>query len=118
VRSSQIISSDPYLTGFTGTHTSGNTNAHIKAIIFYNNCHHIKSVPKNIHDIFPNFIAISFSNCGISKLIGDELNKYRNLQGFWLYDFSLERVPGNLFEFNPNMKIVVLCQNKITRKSS
>jgi hypothetical protein len=115
VRSSQIISNDPYLTGFTGTHTSGNSNANVKEIAFYNNCHHIKSVLKNIHEVFPNFIAISFTNCGISKLIGDELNEYRNLQAFWLHGTNLERVPGNLFAFNPNLKLVSFISNKITR---
>jgi hypothetical protein len=113
VKSSQYLANETYITGFTGTHLSGYSNANVKGIYFQTNCHHIKAVPKNFHEYFPNFIAISMSTCGFTRLEGDELNQYRNLQVFYLTSSELERIPGNLFLFNPSMKLVMLRNNKI-----
>lgn len=57
VRSSQIIANESYITGFTGTHVSGSTNLNVRGFYFNYNCHHIKKVPTNIHQFFPNLIV-------------------------------------------------------------
>lgn len=80
VKSSQIASNGTYITEFTGTHVSGYSNENVQGIYFANNCHHIEYIPLNFQKYFPNFIGLCMNRCGISKLSGNELNFYRNLQ--------------------------------------
>jgi hypothetical protein len=115
VKSSQYLSNETHITGFTGTHLSGYSNANVKGFYFQGNCYHIKAVPTNVHEYFPNFIALCLSGCGsgIKTFDGNELNQYRNLEAFALYHTDLERIPGDFFSFNPRIFSVYFGNNKI-----
>lgn len=115
IKSSQIIANETYITGFTGTHVSGYANTDVRGFYFEKNCHHIKEVPSNIHEFFPNFIGISMWDCGVVNLSGNELKKYRNLQYFTVDYSFIERIPGNLFSYNPQMKLINFGNNFISR---
>lgn len=114
VKSSQISLSNSLITGFTGAHTS-NSNSNVQGFFMYLNCHHIKFIPTNIDEYFPNVIAISIHGCGLEMLNGSELNAYKNLQGIQLPNNKIERIPANLFSQTPQVKSIRLEGNRIKR---
>jgi hypothetical protein len=80
VKSSQFGFRQNRLEGFTGTHVSGKSNRDVKGVYFVNNCDHIKTVPIDLDLFFPNLTGVSFLNCGIEELVGNELTQYKNLR--------------------------------------
>jgi hypothetical protein len=94
---------------------SGYTNAGVRMVYFNYNCHHIHTVPRNLHVFFPNILGISLNRCGVSSLTGNELYNYRYLQYFAMHENGLARVPGDLFILNPGIRVVMFDNNKITQ---
>lgn len=88
----------------------------VLAVFFYSDdCMELNFIPTNIHELFPNLIALQFAETSISHLRGDELNEYKNLVWFCM-KFQLERlrhVPGNLFSQNKELQYMDLSNNGI-----
>jgi Leucine-rich repeat (LRR) protein len=108
------MANETFITGFNGAHVSGNSNSKVLGVWFNNNCHHIESIPTNLHKFYPNIIGISIYYCGIRELTGSELNQYKNLQELQLAGNKIERIPGNFFALNPYLKAVRFENNRIT----
>lgn len=92
---------------------SGKSNLDVKGVYLNFNGTNIDYIPKGLEDFFPNIIVIIISGGNITKLNGDELNAYENLEYFGIKDNPLESVPGNLFSKNRKLKSVDFCRNKI-----
>lgn len=78
---------------------------------FYKDCDqfNLTFIPKGITKMFSNVEIISFGNCSISSLIGDELYEYPNISTFWLTNTkNLRRIPANFFAMQRNLSIVGL----------
>jgi hypothetical protein len=97
----------------TGTHLEGKSDNDVNAVIF-SKCNSMDFIPKNIHEFFPNIIALGLSEfCKIETLNGDELRNYVNLEWFGMMINPLKRIPGNFFEFNPKIRTIDFTANRI-----
>ena len=101
------------ITGISGTHMSGKSNADVKFVYFMAR-NALEVIPKGLSDFFPNLFALSFEYCWINNLNGNELEDFPNLEWFSFRFNDLIRVPGNLFATNPNMKYINFSNNKIS----
>lgn len=110
--------SQTHLTGHNGTYRNNKTRFDVQSFYFvYSYCGkmNVTRVPKGILGQFPNMIALSFNNCSVDHLDGDELNEYPLLELFTLQYSNIEIIPGNLFSKTPFMKYIYLGYNKIKR---
>jgi hypothetical protein len=74
-------------------------------------------VPQGILKVFPRVEGLHLRNCPITTLIGNELDEHANLTSFFISGSQLTngRIPENLFTNTPNLKLVDLSRNAITR---
>lgn len=112
------LTESKYLTTVTGTHASGKTNADVQWL-HINYQQNLTFFPKSIAKFFPNLIAMWFSHTGLASLDGDELNGLKNLMYINIeFNPKLERIPGNLFTFNPKLNGILFSRNNIKHVSS
>jgi FtsZ-binding cell division protein ZapB len=109
----EVISMDfsdnpTHITGYSGDHVLGNSAVDVKAFYFGTSCpqFNLTIVPKGFLNFFPNFNMLEFNTCSINSLNGDELEDYPNLERFVIVHSNVQRIPGNLFEFNKNLKYI------------
>lgn len=107
----------PYVTSISGNHLP-NKNTNDVIAIHIGNCSNLSYIPKGLLTVFPNLIGIYLEACGVSTLIGTELNEYPKLTLFALENSTLEFVPGNLFANTPDMILISLAFNQIRRTGS
>lgn len=103
------------ITNVTGSHLWGFNNFDVKVLFFNQNCANLPTIPRNIADIFPNFIGMHFRRCtGLPPLHGDELVIYPKLQMFGLVEnLRLTQLPGHLFSNNRFMIRVIFSNNQL-----
>lgn len=106
------IDESQYVTSATGSHVNNKTNKDVLAI-HISDCTDLSYIPKGFLKIFPNLIGIYLDGCGISSLIGTELNEYPHLKVFALEKSPLNYVPGNFFAETPELLLISFTENKI-----
>jgi hypothetical protein len=100
--------------GFTGVHRDGFDDAHVE-ILKISNVPELQYFPLGVLRFFPNLIGFYLRRTGISRLNGNELLEYPQLQWFGLESGPLEFIPGKLFRSTPNMVSISFGGNKIKR---
>lgn len=68
-----------HVEGYTGVHQFGLTSDDVETVNF-SNCAFLTIIPHGIVHFFPNLRGLHFRACGIVQLVGDELQKYPNLE--------------------------------------
>lgn len=115
VTSADFSDNSTHITGYNGTHLSGNSSFDVGIVEF--NCDYYSlnftTIPKGFLEIFPNKKGLFFESCPINVLNGDELDEYPNLKFFAIYYSNLTRVPGNLFNKTPDLVFVYFALNQI-----
>lgn len=101
------------LTSANGNHLGGESNSDVKGIHFDLRDKNLDYIPNGLNKTFSNIIAIYVKGGKISRLNGEELSAYKNLQYFGMRDNPLEYVPGNLFRNNPKIKTIDFYNNGI-----
>lgn len=115
ITSIDYSSNSTHILSYGGTHWTGRSNLDVESISAR---HYIcpelnlQSIPKGVLSIFPNLKVISFNNCSINFLNGDELKEYPNLVIYEHYSTNITRIPGNFFSFTPNLLSVTFRSNK------
>lgn len=106
-----------HVTGYTGTHWTGYTNALVKGLFLIENCPSINLAvfPKKISSIFSNLQAFFIDDCGIENVDGNELDDFTNLRLFILQKSLINRIPGNFFSANPYVRYIEFSDNPIER---
>lgn len=100
------------VTSISGVHLPSKTINDVVSI-HIDNCTNLSYIPKGLRDVFPMLRGIYLEGCGISSLIGTELNEYPQLTLFALELSPLDYVPGNLFAQTPGMVLISFADNKI-----
>lgn len=89
------------LTEVTGRHQIGQSNDDVLRLWIVGE-RILTFFPKGIENFFQNLIAINFQDSGIRNVIGDEFRHFPNLIRLNMNSNTLlQRIPGNLFEYNP-----------------
>lgn len=95
------INESENLTEVYGNHMTGKSNSDVTFLWIYRP-QNLTFFPKNIEKFFPNLVSIIFTYTDIVSFIGDEFRAFPELFYVTLSNNKkLERIPGNLFEFNP-----------------
>ena len=100
------------VTNITGTHQSGMIDADVE-VFEINIRNDLTFVPHGVEQFFPNLIGLQIGYSQIRELIGDELKNYPNLEFFSVHMSPLERISGDLFQFNPLMRLLWFQSNRI-----
>lgn len=102
------------LTDVFGQHYPGQSNLDVQGLVIFGKIG-LTYFPQNIHLFFPNLMAISIIECPIVYLKPDELQAFgANLRAFVIIGSDkLEKVPGYLFEWTPNIEVIVFRKNAI-----
>lgn len=101
------------LTALTEQHHSQTENNKVKGLFIYNVLD-LTFFPKGIENFLPNIDLIYIEKTGIQTLTGDEFKPFKNL--YWLRfhnNKALERIPGNLLDSAPLIKVLSFLDNSI-----
>jgi hypothetical protein len=107
-------STNPSITGVTGTHIEGKTDADVTSIFIRGNIT-LSFVPR-VGSVFPNLIAyLLWDPVGFDTLHGDEFDDLPRLEYLDIYRSKLTTISSRLFEATPNIVFVDLQGNTIER---
>ena len=70
-------------------------------------------LPKGIDKLFPNLKGLAVAHSKLKSLKQDDLRSLTQLEIVGFYGNDLERLDGDLFEFNPKLKFVNFDYNKL-----
>lgn len=100
------------VTGVRGIHVAGRSNADVRMVNFHG-VDDLVMVPRGMSNFFPNIHAIRIYDSDVRNLVGNELNEYRNLRWFSVFDSYVNTIPSNFFANNPNMVHVAFDSNYV-----
>lgn len=95
-----------------GVYTIGRNSSHVEGF-YTKNCVHLDYFPQGISQFFPNIIALTFYQCGLSTLSGYELEEFPKLEYFNAYNNKIVRIPGNFFKPTLRMRYISFEYNQI-----
>jgi hypothetical protein len=101
------------ITAVYGNHRHKKTNEDVQLIHLNLVAKNLDYIPRGFEEFFPNLNAIGVNGGKITKLDGDELENYENLERFSIQNSQLEFVPGNLFSNNKKIKNISFFRSNI-----
>lgn len=107
-----VRSPNQVTTGVRGIHIAGRSNADVRMVNFHG-VDDLVVVPRGMSNFFPNIHAIRIYDSDVRNLVGNELNEYRNLRWFSVFDSDVHTIPSNFFANNPNMIHVAFDANYV-----
>lgn len=108
----QIISKDDRnITGITGSHKIGKSNADVKFL--HSNAKIINFFPKNIENFFKNLETIWINNAKMQEISGEDLKVFTKLKRFSLGYNEIEVLSSDVFKFNGNLEWIDVESNRI-----
>jgi Leucine rich repeat len=105
------ISRDGKVTGFTGQHQPGKSDADVKGL--HSEDKVVNFIPKDIDKLFPNIIALTWINGNISEISEDDFKPFPNLRVLWISTNKIEILEEHLFRHNPVLGEISLISNKL-----
>ncbi|CAG9811160.1 unnamed protein product [Chironomus riparius] len=95
-----------------GTHYNGRTHDEVKEILF-NNCQ-ITKIPQGLTKTFPNLNIINIYHSNLKNLVKADLEEYKNIKKFTVFDDLIDIVPGDLFENCKKLEKIVMNFKSLT----
>lgn len=95
-----------------GVHSTGKNISHVEGV-YIRNCVHFDYIPEGISQLFPNMIALTLYQCGLTTLYGYELEEYPKLEYFSAFNNKIVRIDGNLFRPTKRMRFVGFESNQL-----
>jgi Leucine-rich repeat (LRR) protein len=101
---------------FIGNHQQGKTNNDVTAISFEDSPVHF--FPRNLHNIFPNLLALQIDDCDLKIITRRDLVGLKNLERLTMLSNQLRSLPSDLFIGFGNLKYIWFGDNKLEFLSS
>lgn len=73
----------------------------------------VTKFPQELNTFFPNIKGVEIFNCSLKTIDQSDLKPLANLNELWLGNNDLEYLESDLFEFNPEIRILVFTKNKL-----
>lgn len=73
----------------------------------------LKSFPRGIENYFPSLKGIDLEGCGLTEILSEDLQPFRELLQISFDDNKLTELPHNLFQYNKKLQRVDLEGNQI-----
>lgn len=99
-----------------GSHQYSRGNKDVEAIIIRGSVSRnitLDNIPEGLSEIFPNTVALSIDVLNFSELRPSDLNNFKKLEYFFLFDTKVKTIDANLFAGNRNLKYITMAQNEI-----
>jgi hypothetical protein len=74
----------------------------------------IQFFPKNLHDIFPNLVAITIRQAALREIHQGNLKSFTKLKYLYLPDNAITSLDDDLFTFNLELEAIRFSGNKIS----
>jgi len=103
---------DTYITGITGTHQPGKTNADVEAFFVKGN-KQVASFPRGLGSYFPNLKKVDFQGTSLRHLFKNDLAGLKNLEFFAIWQGEVDVIPAGFFKDNPKVHEIHCEDNKI-----
>lgn len=87
----------------SGRHMIRRDDSNVEVIEF-NRINELTFFPGNIHQFFPNLIAIKFERTGLTSLSSENLRDFPNLLLFSVVHNNIVSIPANLFQNNRRLQ--------------
>ena len=100
------------IVAINGVETIARNSSHVEGF-YIKNCAHLFNFPHGISNFFPNLIALTLYQCGLTTLNGRELEEFPNLEYFNAYNNKIVRIPGNLFKPTLRMRFISFESNQV-----
>lgn len=106
-----LIPRDGKVTGITGQHQPGKSNADVKGLRSEGKV--VNFIPQNIEKFFPNIIAFTWSNGNITEISENDFKPFPNLRVLWIEGNKIEVLEEHLFRGNPVLGEISMANNKL-----
>lgn len=117
VTTASITKKNSTINKFNGVHEAGKSNKDVKGIHFCGK--EIEYLPKGLHKIFPNLIALTVHSCyQLKELSKSDFSGLENLEKITVQYTSISSLPSNLFVKMKKLKRISFSNNEIEFLSS
>jgi hypothetical protein len=104
------------LTGLTGTHLIGKSNADVISLSVYSQL--AEQIPKGIENFFPNLLTFNWSFAGLKKISAEDLKPFPNLMYLFLGGNNLVTLESDLFQYTLKLRRIYLFSNQLQHVGS
>lgn len=73
----------------------------------------VHKFPSDLNVFFPNLEGIEIFNCSLKSIERSDLKPFEKIKELWLGNNELETLEADLFEFNPELQIIVFNRNRL-----
>jgi len=94
----------------SGVHKSGKTNNDEIYLQISNN---VQYFPRGFEKFYTNLIGMLFLSANLKEIHQEDLKPFPKLEYFQIHSFSFEIVEQGLFDFNPNLEVIIFESCKI-----
>lgn len=105
------VGRDAFLFDVRGRHLNRRNNANVN--FFWSGFGELKVLPWNLADFFPNLKAISLLKMNLERISSAQLRRFHDLEMLDLRGNKLKSLNGDLFKYNPNLRIIDFENNLI-----
>jgi hypothetical protein len=102
---------DGKVTGFTGQHQPGKSNADVKGL--WSDAKVVNFIPRDINKLFLNTIALTWINGNITEISEEDFKPFPNLRIVQIEENKIEVLEEYLFRGNPVLGEVIFRKNKL-----
>ncbi|KAG5667576.1 hypothetical protein PVAND_015553 [Polypedilum vanderplanki] len=97
---------------FNGEHFQGLSNNEVNMIVFRSS--QMSKFPRGLTNFFPQLKMIEIFSCGLTEITKNDLYGLGNVVYLSIIFNNLKYLPGDLFEFTPNLQIIDFSGNQIS----
>jgi hypothetical protein len=106
----------PIITSATGQHKSGKKNSDLVGIMIYDK--NTEYFPRGLEKVFTNLKSIDECYGYLKEITQADLKPYRKLVNLDLDYNSIEVLEEGLFDYNPDLQLIWIGNNKISHINS
>lgn len=100
-----------YLNNVIEVHLSGYTNDNVSYLLIMNQ--NVPFIPRGITNLFKNLRAIDHASSQLASISAIDLQQFPRLEYLGLFRNDLLSLDGDLFIFNPLLKVLSFTENRI-----
>jgi len=105
------ISEESVINSIKGNHLANNTNSNVKAFVV--ETYTVHYFPTGMENFFKNLELIDIRHCHLREVHQADIKLYPKLRGIVLYNNDIEVLENGLFDYNLNLEMVWISQNKL-----
>jgi hypothetical protein len=102
---------DKHIENIFGNHLENQSNVDVRAITIHSM--ETPKIPEGLGQLFPNLLTVVVDNCGLETIDSKDVKQFTQMTYFGVPRNHLRELKGNLFEFNPKIKLLNFMENQL-----